>query len=286
MLSDRDADVVRNALEKFPTIKKIFTEKWILENKDHYIYSNLLRAVVYQEKIRELEHEYSETSNLGIKYIASIKKITEVSDNAILNHLENCLYVLEPYFSTNSTVNALKNSTQYHDTIAELELAKAFVNNDYKNIDFNPKVESSKPEFKVKIEDRDIYIEVTSPDVHYRYEKSFDNWVKKDEIVDKIKDKISTKCDQHSSLWGNFPLVIGICWIKGGMFDGDVKEAAELFETCENSKYVSGVLSLDRILTEGYNCYGYRIRGKVIPVKTSEIPLTKSEIGALEKILK
>jgi len=292
-------------LSHYSKIKEKFGESWILKNPEHPIYLHLKNSEVSFNEIDKL-FDNCKKSKKGAEMLVNILKIEKkVKHQAYLNHLNKCLMVLEQYINK-KTIQDLKNLPQFYKTISELELAEIFYREGYTDLELNPNIGNGKLDLKIRLDKRDIFFEVTTPDVYPGLDGK--NYAQK--VPDRAVDKFTEELTQCSNLFGKSPIVICINITesditkdevedsvkeeideifldpkKGPINIGRVKAESQVMKEDKNSLFISGVMALERELTNKKYYFYHIVKGELYPISSSKLPLTNKEQDIINNIL-
>lgn len=168
-------DLVRKNLEKYPTIRKLFTENWILKQVPSFkiiedeIQGNSLIWMLLGDKERD-------SNELFLKLL----------------ELEENLKLLESEPGIFGIVEQAKSEEHFWPTISEIEVAAYFKRKDLL-LKLHPVVGKNTPDLEVVLDGKNIYLEIYTPELGEQLKDALHsgNAVSlKNRAWDKINDKL------------------------------------------------------------------------------------------------
>jgi len=301
---------IAKRLADHSTILELFTKEWfdkLMDDKQvHPLANLLLKDPPDQEKLEELSERAEKASDherIFIKFCIH-RKFYHIG---MLTHLEKCLKTLEKESNINKTIEHLKNSTQFWGTLSELEVAASIKNNGFA-VELEPSFSLGKfPDLKVNIDERDIFIEIVTPEIaselqltsdvvivpnnawrtmitefdqHFSKEISNGNYPKNSPIVITINDSFSEidEIDIEDSFEGSLTLKIVKDRVKGNVVGTyPVRKEDSLPDIYADTNWISAAICYGRVHKEEI-C----LRGTLIKNDTAKGPLSKKEIDKLK----
>ncbi len=199
-------NLARKNLDKYPTIKNLFGEKWIneeienttlKENGDLSVHGLIWLLSNPLNVDKSMEETLEKELGTSIDWFSNFLRTGFIDDKyrprLLLDELEESLTLLKNQLRIGSSITKAKNKDQFWATMSEIELAGLFKRNNCL-LEIEPNIDGKTPDLLVELDKRPVIVEIYTPQQSEIAQKTMEKgggaFVDKFRLKSQIKDKL------------------------------------------------------------------------------------------------
>jgi len=181
---EKKKEIARENLQKYPQIKSLFQEKWVLEQINALKFNTemdvnghglawLLSNFLDEKVLKRLEEnkKKAKEGNVDAGMMAYLQGSHSYEPLLKLEDLEKNLEILKDEKRIIRTIKKAKNDDQFWKTLSEIEVAAHFKTKGILK-ELEPAIGGKTPDLSIVLDKQEFYVEIFTPDMAQELEES------------------------------------------------------------------------------------------------------------------